>query len=64
MDVVDLVQNLPVLSHFHQKPPVPPLGGNHAWFNLTLLGHTVSLFAVLIVNKAEMNILAYGSLVP
>ena len=28
MDVVYLVQNLPVLSHFHQKPPGAPLSGD------------------------------------
>ena len=37
MDVVYLVQNLPVLSHFHQKPPGAPLSGDRTWFNLTLL---------------------------
>lgn len=37
MDVVYLVQNLPVLSHFRQKPPGAPLSGDRTWFNLTLL---------------------------
>ena len=37
MDVVCLVQNLPALSHFHQKPPGAPLSGDDTWFNLTVL---------------------------